>query len=123
MADAPIDGQLLVLTAAKASVPFDRLVELVETTAQDLAARKPIYERQYERAIRTETFDAYFVESDHWNEIGSRLELSPREVDGVRRAHEEQLGRVGRESDRAEEFERAMEIRSVVVIGRPNTGN
>jgi hypothetical protein len=62
----------------------------------------------------------FLVPRDHWGAVGERLGLAARERDAVRRAHEEQLRRVGSETGRRDEFEAALEIRSAVVIGVDN---
>jgi hypothetical protein len=49
--------------------------------------------------------------------VGERLGLTARECEAVRRAHEEQLRRVGTETGRREEFESALDIRSAAVVG------
>jgi len=56
------------------------------------------------------------VPEGHWAEVCSDLGLPEREVDAVRRAHAQQLRRVGSKTDRREEFETALEIREAVVI-------
>jgi len=117
MAGDPIEGDVLVLVAAKASVGPQRLPELVDRVAADLGPRLDDYVREYERAYATDERTAFFVEDDHWDAIDERLDLGVRELDAVRRAHHEQLTRDGRRMDRLEEFEAALEIRDCVVIG------
>lgn len=118
MAGEPIEGQVLLLTAAKASVPATRLPDLVDLTQERLATKREQYRREYERLHETETFEAFLVDPGHWETIGSDLEFSDRELSAVRRAHEEQLLRVGRRTDREAEFETALEIREPVLVGR-----
>ena len=55
--------------------------------------------------------------TDHWVSVGETLGLPEREIDAVRRAHAQQLKRIGSKTDRREEFETALEIREAVVIG------
>ena len=117
MAGEPIDGQVLLLTAAKASVPPARLPDLVELAQVDLESRLEEYRRGYECAYEGDDRCAFFVEWGHWEEIGDRLGFTDRERSAVRRAHEEQLLRIGRREDRLEEFESALEIRDPVFVG------
>ncbi|WP_336002228.1 hypothetical protein [Halorientalis halophila] len=117
MAGDPIEGDVLVLVAAKASVGPQRLPELVDSVATDLESRREAYAREYERAYERDGRTAYFVEDGHWETIRERLELGTREIDAVRRSHEEQLTRDGRKLDRTDEFETALEIRDCVVFG------
>jgi len=118
MAGEPIDGQILLLTAAKASVGPQRLPDLVDLVQADLGPRLDTYAREYEVAYETDDYTAFFVEDGHWETIGDRLAFSRREIDAVRRAHHEQLGRYGRRTDRADEFDSALEIRDCVLIER-----
>lgn len=118
MAGEPIDGQILLLTAAKASVGPQRLPDLVDLVQADLRPRFDAYAREYEVAYETDDYAAFFVEDGHWESIRERLGFSEREIDAVRRSHHEQLGRYGRHHDRSEEFERALEIRDCVLIER-----
>lgn len=116
MADVPIDGQVIVLTAAKASVPPARLPDLLERTAAHLNPQLERYHREYERIYGDEHREAFLVEWGHWDEVGATLELDDREASAVRRAHEEQLLRIGRRRDREAEFETALEIREAVFL-------
>lgn len=113
----PIDGQVLLLTAAKASVPASRLPDLVERVGAELRSDRERYRREYECVHEGDGRAAFLVEWGHWDEIGERLDLSDREVAAVRRAHEEQLRRIGRRENREEEFETALEIRDPVILG------
>lgn len=115
MVGDPIEGDVLVLVAAKASVGPQRLPELVDRVAATLDSRT--YAREYERAYATDDRTAFFVEDGHWDEIGARVDLGEREVDAVRRAHHEQLTRDGRRLDRTGEFETALDIRDCVILG------
>jgi len=117
MAGEPIDGQILLVAAAKASVGPQRLPDLVDLVQADLAPRYEAYARRYEVAFEGEDYTAFFVPDGHWAEIGDRLGFDRLEIDAVRRAHHEQLVRRGRRDDRAEEFESALEIRDCVLIG------
>ena len=118
MAGDPLEGDVLVLVAAKASVGPQRLPELVDRVTADLRPRLSEYAREYERAYETDTYTALFVEDGHWETIRDRLDMGDREIDAVRRAHHEQLARDGRRRDRTDEFETALEIRDCVLIER-----
>jgi hypothetical protein len=118
MAGDPIDGQVLLVAAAKASVGPQRLPELVEVVQSHLCDRLPEYRREYEIAFEDPDRLGFFVEADYWSDLGRRLGLGERERDAVERVHTEQLRRVGRETDREEAFDAALDIREAVVIGR-----
>ena len=113
-----IDGQVLLLAAAKASVGPQRLPDLVEVVQSSLGDHLPEYRREYEVAFEDPDRLGFFVEADHWAELGRQLGLGERERDAVERVHTEQLRRVGRNTDREDEFETALDIREAVVIGR-----
>lgn len=117
MAGEPIEGQVLLLTAAKASVAPERLPDLVERAQERLAAERDRYRREYERVHEDDSFVAFLVEADHWDRLGDELGFDDRELSAVRRAHAEQLLRVGRRIDREAEFETALEIREPVLVG------
>ncbi|ADB59591.1 hypothetical protein Htur_0694 [Haloterrigena turkmenica DSM 5511] len=117
MSDEPIEGQILVLTAAKASVAPTRLPELVDRAQSRLAADRERYRREYERVHADDRREAFLVEWGHWEQLGEELGMTDRERSAVRRAHEEQLLRIGRRTDREETFETALEIREPVCIG------
>ncbi|SEW03286.1 hypothetical protein [Natrinema salifodinae] len=117
MAGEPIDGQVLVLTAAKASVSPTRLPDLVERAQLVLESECERYRREYERLYADDDLKIFLVEWGHWDEIGAELGVSDRELSAIRRAHEEQLLRIGRRTDREDEFETALEIREPVVVG------
>ncbi|GAB3667601.1 hypothetical protein [Halopiger thermotolerans] len=117
MSGDPIDGQVLLLAAAKSGVSPNQLPDLVDRTQSHLASAREEYRREYERIHETEAFEAFLVDWGHWDEIADAVGLGDRERSAVRRAHEEQLLRVGRRNDREEEFETALEIREPVLIG------
>jgi hypothetical protein len=112
----PIEGAALVKTAALASVPAERLPELLARVQADLGPRIDEYRRRYERIAADPDRETFLVESDHWEGVADRLGLSDRERDAVARAHETAVERAGGSDQRAE-FETALEIRSGVVIG------
>lgn len=114
--DSPIDGQVLLLTAAKASVAPKRVPELVSTVDDDLRPRLDSYRLDYEVAAEDDERVAFFVPLDRWESIGARLGFGRRETDAARRAHEEQALRMAKRSDQRSEFETALEIREVVVV-------
>ena len=113
----PLDGQVLILAAAKGSVPAERLPVLVDTVQAELGPRFEEYRYAYEAVHESPDRWVFLVPPDHWTEVGDRLGLSRREQEAVKRAHEEQLRRIGSRGDRREEFETALEIRSAVVVG------
>ncbi|SEO24680.1 hypothetical protein SAMN04487948_101315 [Halogranum amylolyticum] len=117
MTTIPIEGQLLVLTAAKASVSPNRLPELLESVQEELGPRLDDYRREFELVAENGERATFLVPGDHWEQIGERLGFDRRETDAVERAHTEQLRRVAKRLDRREEFETALEIRSAVVVG------
>lgn len=112
----PIEGQVLLLAATKASVPGDRVPELAERVQNALGPRIEEYRRRYECIHENGDGCWFLVPGDHWGTVTADLGLERREGDAVRRAHEEQLKRLGKRLDRREEFETALEIRSCVVI-------
>lgn len=112
----PIDGQVMLLAGAKASVTLEHLSALVARTQEYLGDRKHRYDRQYECVCEANATKAFFVEPDHWQSIGATLGFNDRETAAVARTHSEQVRRFGKERDRREEFEAALEIRDAVVI-------
>lgn len=122
MAADPIDGQVLVLTAAKASVSPSRLPTLVDRVQELLEPDAERYRREYECVYDGEDRAVFLVEWGHWEEVAERLDLDDRSRSAVRRAHEEQLLRIGRRTDRESEFETALEIRDPVVIADGDDG-
>ena len=86
MAGEPIEGQVLLLTAAKASVPAKRLPALVDLAQKRLAAERNWYRREYERVHEDDSFVAFLVEADHWDRLGDELGFDDRELSAVRRA-------------------------------------
>ncbi|WP_137291464.1 hypothetical protein [Natronorubrum halophilum] len=117
MAGEPIEGQVLVLTAAKASVQPNRLPDLVDRAQALLRPNLEDYRREYERLHADDGLEVFAVEWGHWEELGDELEVTERELSAIRRAHEEQLLRIGRRTDREATFETALEIREPVCIG------
>ncbi|QCC58208.1 hypothetical protein NP511_06690 [Natrinema thermotolerans] len=119
MAGEPIEGQVLLLTAAKASVPATRLPDLIERAQARVGPDRERYRREFERCYADDDLEAFLVDWGHWEGIGEEIGLTDRELSAVRRAHEEQLLRIGRRTDREAEFETALEIREPVVIATP----
>jgi hypothetical protein len=113
----PLDGPVLVLAAAKASVTPQHLPELVDRAQAHLGPRLAEYRRDYECVAEESNRVVFLVERDHWRGVGAELGLDEREADALRRAHEEQLRRLGTVTDRREEFESALDIREAVVVG------
>ncbi|WP_255150832.1 hypothetical protein [Halorarius halobius] len=116
--DHPIEGEPLMLATARASVGPAALPRLLDDVQSYLAARRDDYRAGYERALETDAWEAFFVERGHWEQVGSALELGRREHEAVARAHREQLLWAGRSADRREEFETALDLREVAVVGR-----
>lgn len=114
----PIDGQVLLLAAAKASVSPQRLPDLVDLAQAHLADHILEYQRRYEVAFDEPDRIGFFVEADHWDDLGGRLGFTDKEADALRRVHGVQLRRIGSETGRREAFETALDIREAVVVGR-----
>lgn len=114
----PIDGQALLLAAAKASVGPQEFPDLLEAVQSDLADRLPEYRRRYELVHEDDATCVFLVEDDHWATVAERVGLDAREREAVRRAHAEHLRRIGSRGDRREEFETALDIRACVVVGK-----
>jgi len=114
-ASHPIDGQIVLMAGAQASVTLTHLSELVSAAHEYVSARREEFDRQYERIDDPDGPAYYLVDPAYWEEVGAALGLDDREVDAVRRTHTLQFERAGRRLDRREEFETAMEIRDVVV--------
>ena len=117
MRGEPVEGQLLLLAAAKASVGPARLSELVDRVQAELDEELDTYRGRFERIHAADEREVFLADEDHWETVGDRLEFSERETDAVRRAHREQLLRIGRQEDREPEFEAALDIRDPVAIG------
>ena len=118
----PIDGQALLLAAAKASVGPADLPDLIEAVQDDVADRLPAYRQRYELVYEDDTLCVFFVESDHWESVAERVGLGRRERDAIARAHAEHLRRLGSHENRREEFETALDIRECVVVGKKDDG-
>ncbi len=118
-AAVPFDGQVMLIAAAKASVPGRRLSALVERVQADLGGQLESYRRRHELVHETDEACYFLVPEGHWREVGDRLGFDDRERDAVERTHTQGLLWAGRRIDRREEFESALEIREPVVIGRP----
>lgn len=123
MAGEPLSWNALVIAAAKASVPGDRLPDLVERAQARLAPRRPEYGRTYECVHEDGSEAVFLVETGHWADLGGQLDLERREWEALRRAHGEHLKRRGMELERREEFETALELREAVVIGKHSDGD
>lgn len=113
----PIDGNALLLAAAKASVGPERLPKLLRTVAAELATRRADYGRRFEAVHERDGTLVVLVPEGHWADLGGELGIREREADALRRAHEEHLRRLGSQLDRREEFEHALELREAVVVG------
>ncbi|MFC7177055.1 hypothetical protein [Halosegnis marinus] len=114
----PIEGNALVLAAARASVGPSRLPELLAEAQATLAGRRDAYRRGYERALDGDAAEAFFVEQGHWAGLGDEFGWNRREHEAAARAHRAHLLQAGRREGRRDEFESALELREVVVVGR-----
>ena len=112
----PVEGQVVLLAGAKASVTLKRLSELLERAQQYVRSNRDTYENRFERITGKDDRVYYLVEAGHWDEAGGLLGFDARESDAIRRAHTAQFTRDGRRLDRLEEFETALDIREVVVF-------
>ena len=112
----PLDGDVLLYTGATASVSPERIEPLLRAVQAHLRERRDDYRRRYESAFEDDEREVLLVPTDHWASVGETLGLPEREVDAARRAHAQQLKRIGSKTDRREEFETALEIREAVVI-------
>ena len=113
----PLDGDVLLYTGATASVGPERIEPLLRTAQAYLRERREAYRRRYESAVADDGRQVLLVPDGHWDAVGAEVGLPEREVDAARRAHAQQLRRIGSKADRREEFETALEIREAVVIG------
>ncbi|MFC7228099.1 hypothetical protein N0B31_11865 [Salinirubellus salinus] len=113
----PLDGEVLLLAGAKASLSPRRLPVLVDAAQAHLRGELARYRREYEAVYEDDRFVVFLVEPDHWDGLAATLGVNDRERDALRRAHAEQLRWVGRDADRLDEFESALEIREAVVVG------
>lgn len=114
----PLDGEPVLVAAAKASVAPKELPDLLERAQATLGDRLETYRRGYECAFEGDRYEAFYVEVSHWEDLGDELGFSRRERDAVARAHREQLLWASRDADRRAEVESALDLREVVVVGR-----
>lgn len=115
----PIDGQPLLLAAARGSVGPEQLPGLLATAQRWLADRIENYRRSYELVREDEQQCVFFVEAGHWEDLAENLGLNEREVDAIRRAHEAHLLFDADRDGQREEFETSLDLREVVVVGKP----
>ena len=111
-----IEGQVVLLAGAQASVTLTRLSAVLDRAGQYLTERRETYERRFERVDGPDDTSYYLTEPGHWDHVGTQIGLDDRETDAVRRTHEAQFERDGRRLDREEEFETTLEIRDVVAM-------
>jgi hypothetical protein len=114
----PLEGNVLLVAAAKGSVSPSKLPGLVDVVQSHLGPQLDRYRREYEAVYDDERMVVFFVEDGHWDDLGEELGFAEREIAAVERGHTEQLRALGREGDRLDEFETALDIREVVVVGR-----
>jgi hypothetical protein len=115
--DHPIEGPAVLIAAAKASVPGDRLPALLAAVQTSLEGELATYRRRFECVAEDADRAVFLADDGHWGRLGERLGFNDRETDAARRAHTQQLRRLGSRTDRREEFETALEIREAVVLG------
>ena len=113
----PIDGTPFMLAAGRASVPPNRLSELLADAQVALAERHETYRRRYERPLETPDFEAFLVSEGHWAELGEEFDWRRRDHEAVARAHREKLLHAGKAANRRREFENALDLREAVVVG------
>jgi len=116
MVSHAIEGQVVLMAGAKASVSMTRLSELLEEFQTHLDGDRDDYDRRFERLDGSDGAIYYLVPEGHVGELGSKLGLTGRESDAIRRCHQAQFERDGRRLGRSEEFEAALEIRDVVAV-------
>lgn len=116
----PIEGQVVLLAGAQASVPLERLSELLAAAQAHLVDRRDSFARRYETIEAAGDGRYYLADDGRWSAVGRDLELDDREVKALRRTHASQFRRDGRRLDRVEEFESALDIRDVVAIAPPD---
>lgn len=119
--EIPLDGDVLLYTGATASVAPERLAPLLREAQAHLGPKLDRYRRTYERAFTDDNRDVFLVPDGHWADVASEIGLPDREVDAVRRAHAQQLRRLGATAGRREELETALEIREAVVVGHSDS--
>jgi hypothetical protein len=112
----PLEGQVVLLGAARASVTLEHLSKLLARAQPALRQRRESYDRQYERLEGSDGVVYYLAETGHWADVGASLGFADREVDAVRRTHTAQFRRDGRRLGRREEFESALELRDAVAL-------
>lgn len=113
----PFDGTVLQYAAALGSVGAGSLGPLLGRAQAHLDAHLDAYRREFECVEEDEARSVFFVPRDHWEAVGDDLGFEERETKAVQRTHEQQLLRIGSETDRRAEFDTALEIRSAVVVG------
>lgn len=87
----PIDGQPLLVAAAKASVGPQRLPDLLARVQSRLAPDLETYRRTCERVYAIDECEVFLADPDHWADLGAAMGLSRREHEAVARAHAEHL--------------------------------
>lgn len=109
----PIEGQAVLLAGAKASVPLHRMKPLLAQAANHL---RDVDLSRYEQVYADDERAIHLADLDFWHREGEAMDLARREWEALRRAHEQQLLKVGSREDRREEFDTALEIRTAVVV-------
>ncbi len=112
----PIEGQVVLLAGAKASVSLTRLSDLLSEAQEHLADEIAEYERRFERIDGCNGSVYFLAEEGHWERLGTELGFTNREAQAVGRTHKAQFERDGRRMDRQAEFETTLEIRDIVAV-------
>lgn len=118
-ANHPIEGQVVLLAGAQASVTLSQLSAIIQRAQDHVRQRSTGYVDQYECIDGTDGVCYVLAESGHWDDVGDELSFTEREADAVRRAHAEQFRRDGRRLDRLDEFETTLEVRDPVAMTAP----
>jgi len=112
----PIEGTVLVLVTAQAAVG-ERVPDLIDDVQAHLGPRLDEYCRRYEVVHETDDATVVLADDGHLDDVCDDLDLSDRERDAVRRAHEEQARRIARGADDEAALSAALDIRDPIVIG------
>jgi hypothetical protein len=119
----PLDQSAIVYASATGSIQPARIGPLLRQAQAYLCQLYDEYQRQYECTIETDGRAIFLVPAGHWTTLADEIGCSSRAIDAIARAHAEQLRRLGRQTDRRDEFETALEIRDAIVIGTDTLDN
>jgi hypothetical protein len=115
----PFPEEVLLLTAGEGVVTPAQLPEILSVVQADLSLRLDEYRNAHECAYEDDDLVAFFVATDHWRSIASRLGFETGAVDATRFAHAHYLLGLGSDVGRQDEFERALDVQDCVVIAKP----